>query len=144
MIKYRKGISFFSVEISDIVCPFTLRCCKMMKNHERQEDFTSPLPIDYLEVEKLPKDFTWSNINGTSYITTPKNQHLPVYCGSCWAHAAMSSLADRIKISRLIDTTRTSRDRKDGFKESLFDISLSIQFILNCGAEIAGSCHGGK
>ena len=26
----------------------------------------------------------------------------------------------------------------------IFDISLSIQFILNCGASIAGSCLGGK
>jgi len=23
------------------------------------------------------------------------------------------------------------------------DINLSIQYILNCGAESAGSCHGG-
>lgn len=114
-----------------------------MQNHKRQEDYTLPLPIKFIDIEELPKEFTWSNINGTSYITTPRNQHLPVYCGSCWAHAAMSSLADRIKIARL--TNFTTRDSDDGgAKISLFDISLSIQFILNCGASIAGSCLGGK
>ena len=49
-------------------------------------------------------------------------------CGSCWAHAALSSLADRIKIAR-----NAQGD----------DINLSIQYVLNCGASIAGSCHGG-
>lgn len=76
----------------------------------------------------MPDDFTWSDVNGVSYLTHSLNQHLPQYCGSCWAHGAMSSLADRIKIARL--------GKGD-------DINLSIQFILNCGTEDAGSCHGG-
>jgi cathepsin X len=58
------------------------------------------------------------------------NQHIPQYCGACWAHAALSSLADRIKISR-----------KDIVGQ---DINLSVQFLLNCGREIAGSCLGGS
>ena len=117
-----------------------------MQNHKRLEDFSLPLPTEYVHKEELPKRFTWSNINGTSYITTPKNQHLPVYCGSCWAHAAMSSLADRIKIARM---NRLAQDYGElcGDREpeiSLFDISLSIQFILNCGGSVAGSCLGGE
>lgn len=52
---------------------------------------------------------------------------LPVDCGSCWAHGAISALSDRIKIAR---------------KGEGIDINLSIQYILNCGT--AGSCHGGS
>jgi cathepsin X len=57
------------------------------------------------------------------------------YCGSCWAHGALSSLADRINIAQLTSPERgQSRD----------EINLSIQYILNCGANTAGSCHGGS
>jgi cathepsin X len=44
-------------------------------------------------------------------------------------------LADRIKIAQLTSPERgQSRD----------EINLSIQYILNCGANTAGSCHGGS
>ena len=75
----------------------------------------------------LPEDHNWCDMEGQSYCTMSRNQHLPQYCGSCWAHGALSALADRIKIMR-----------KGNFG---VDINLSIQHILNCGN--AGSCHGG-
>lgn len=77
----------------------------------------------------LPASFDWRNVNGKSYVTKMLNQHIPQYCGSCWAHGSASALADRIKIAR--NATGT-------------DINLSIQYILNCGGRIAGSCHGGS
>ena len=83
-------------------------------------------------VEDLPDSFSWKNVDGVSYITKMLNQHIPVYCGSCWAHGTMSALADRIKIDRV----------KSG--QSGPDINLAIQTILNCGQHIAGSCEGGS
>lgn len=90
--------------------------------------FQSPLPHTYIDADDLPDSFSWGNVDGKSYLTKSLNQHIPQYCGSCWAHGALSSFADRIKIAR---------------KAQGDDINLSIQFILNCGTEAAGSCHGG-
>jgi cathepsin X len=74
----------------------------------------------------FPDDFTWCNKSGVNYCTMSRNQHIPQYCGSCWAHGALSALADRVKIAR------------GGMG---IDINPSVQHILNCGD--AGSCHGG-
>merc|ERR1712196_532482 len=87
----------------------------------------SPLPHEFLNMEDLPSNFTWCDKDGVNYCTKSLNQHIPQYCGSCWAHGSVSALGDRIKIAR-------------GGKG--IDISLSVQHILNCGT--AGSCHGGS
>lgn len=76
--------------------------------------------------ETYPDDFTWCNKDGVNYCTMSRNQHIPQYCGSCWAHGAISALADRVKIAR-------------GGKGP--DLNPSIQHVLNCGD--AGSCMGG-
>ena len=90
----------------------------------------SPLPHSYVSEEELPRDFSWGNVDGgRSYLTRSLNQHIPQYCGSCWAHGSVSALQDRIKIARM--------------GAGPTDIQLSIQWILNCGAKVAGSCHGG-
>lgn len=77
-------------------------------------------PIEY------PDTFSWCDKDGVNYCSMSRNQHIPQYCGSCWAHGALSALADRVKIAR-------------GGKG--IDINPSVQHLLNCGT--AGSCHGG-
>jgi len=87
----------------------------------------NPLPQDYIATSSLPTNFTWCDNEGVNYCTKSLNQHIPQYCGSCWAHGSVSALGDRIKIAR---------------KAKGIDINLSVQHILNCGG--IGSCHGGS
>ncbi len=88
------------------------------------------MPYTYIDPNDLPDAFHWGDVHGVSYLTHSLNQHIPQYCGSCWAHGALSSLADRINIAR----NGTGGDQ----------INLSVQYILNCGGSVAGSCHGGS
>lgn len=95
-----------------------------MPGQRKEAVLASPIPT-----VAPPQSWSWGDVNGTSYLTKNLNQHLPQYCGSCWAHAALSSLADRIKIAR----------RAQGV-----EINLAVQWVLNCGGEQAGSCLGGS
>ena len=76
----------------------------------------TPIPQN-IPVADLPTNFWWGNVNGTDYLTFQRNQHIPIYCGSCWAHAVTSSLSDRIKIMR---------------KAAWPDINLSPQILISC------------
>ena len=60
-------------------------------------------------------------------MTYQRNQHIPIYCGSCWALSATSALSDRIKIRR---------------KAQWPDIILSPQVLISCEEPDEG-CHGG-
>ena len=111
--------------------PKVFNAFKRMPGHDKREHVVSARPHEYIDATKLPKRFTWSDVDGVNYLTKMLNQHVPQYCGSCWAHGAMSSLADRIKIAK-------------GAHAKGPDVNLAIQFILNCGTEVAGSCHGGS
>merc|ERR1719446_1312836 len=45
---------------------------------------------DLLGATDLPKEYNWCDMDGKSYCSISRNQHIPQYCGSCWAHGAVS------------------------------------------------------
>lgn len=110
----------------------------IMKGHTRRQMFSKPLPYTYIPAQRIPKSFSWHNgVEGRSYLTMMRNQHIPQYCGSCWAHSSMSSLADRIQIA-------SQKLADDGVIDQVEEFNLSIQWLLSCGGEVAGTCHGGS
>eukprot|EP01057_Protomagalhaensia_wolfi_P006357 Protomagalhaensia_wolfi_Nauph_80__6356@NODE_99_length_3727_cov_66_058026_g75_i0_p2_GENE_NODE_99_length_3727_cov_66_058026_g75_i0NODE_99_length_3727_cov_66_058026_g75_i0_p2_ORF_typecomplete_len345_score44_17Peptidase_C1/PF00112_23/2_7e45Peptidase_C1_2/PF03051_15/0_00059_NODE_99_length_3727_cov_66_058026_g75_i0671101 len=102
---------------------------KVLEKHPHlQIRETSKVTPSFAVEEELPKAWDWRNVDGVSYVTRTLNQHIPQYCGSCWAHAAVSTFSDRLKIMR---------------NATWPEIQLSVQYPLNCLTH-AGTCNGGS
>ena len=57
-------------------------------------------PVPEMSDEDLPDFFNWCDTpDGDNFCTSNWNQHVPVYCGACWAHGTLSAINDRIKVS---------------------------------------------
>lgn len=103
-----------------------------------------------IEARELPIQWDWRNINYNdakiwsnmmgvylppgNYCGTIKNQHMPIYCGSCYVFASISALEDRYNILRAIEKGHCDAD-----------LHLSVQHILNCLAKFQNrdTCRGG-
>ena len=66
---------------------------------------------------QFDSQFSWDNVNGTSFVGQSRNQNFPAACNSGWAFSAIDVLNSRVKI------------RRNGESP---DISLSPQVLLSC------------
>lgn len=101
----------------------------LYRNHIHNPNFNPVVkqPLKTIPIVDLPANHWWGNVDGKDYLTYQRNQHIPIYCGSCWAFSATSALSDRIKIMR---------------KAAWPDINLSPQVLISCELPDQG-CHGG-
>jgi cathepsin X len=103
---------------------------KLPRHVPAKTNVVSPLP----QLKDVPKSFDVRNVNGVNYASPDRNQHIPVYCGSCWAHGTLSALSDRFQLGR----------------ENAFPaVYLAPQHLVNClpapkdKTQGDGGCFGG-
>eukprot|EP00123_Amoebidium_parasiticum_P014802 comp22649_c1_seq2/m.34910 comp22649_c1_seq2/g.34910 ORF comp22649_c1_seq2/g.34910 comp22649_c1_seq2/m.34910 type:complete len:338 (-) comp22649_c1_seq2:490-1503(-) len=82
--------------------------------------------------ESLPSNYNWCQLpDGRSLCVPSWNQHIPVYCGSCWLHATLSTLMDRYHIQQ-------------GGKYA--PVMFGRQTVLDCAPfhKLSNGCGGGE
>jgi len=91
----------------------------------KESHVTTAMPT----VTDLPTSYDTRNVDGVDFTTVNRNQHIPQYCGSCWAHGPTSALSDRIKLMR----------------NAVFpDVQVSPQVLVNCVTKNeTHGCEGG-
>jgi cathepsin X len=95
----------------------------------RPQVIKTPQPFEYVNLADVPVSYDPRNVNGLDWTTINRNQHIPMYCGSCWAHGTTSALSDRFKLAR---------------NRVFPDIQLSPQVLVNCvTANQSIGCDGG-
>ena len=73
--------------------------------------------IAFVQSSTNPDNFSWDDMNGSTYLSPVKNQNFPYACNSGWAFSTIGMLEARIKSLR---------------KAATPDISLSTQVLLSC------------
>ena len=122
------------------------KACRVRKTmYEEGHRVRSPLPQHTVRASELPENWDWRNVSGRNYLSWSVNQHIPQYCGSCWAQGTLSALADRCLMMETVTIwcschycVRFQIAGGDEFP----NLALSAQAIINCRA--GGSCEGGN
>jgi cathepsin X len=86
------------------------------------------MPYEKYSVAELGDNLDWRNKDGKNYLSWSVNQHVPRYCGSCWAMGSTSAIADRFNILNGLHT--------------ITPVGIDAQMVIN--NQWGGSCNGGN
>nr|AAO64444.1 cathepsin Z-like cysteine proteinase [Myxobolus cerebralis] len=117
------SVIFLIFTLTNSFCYYDITAERKFRFANKYAGFHS-FPYFVRKFPNMPKSFDWRE---NAYLSSVKNQHLPTYCGSCWAFASTSTIADRIYIAKNL---------------SHFDhFSLSVQVVIACAQ--SGDCKLG-
>ena len=119
LIKIRFSLMLIPTLLTSLIVCIAAFDVSHYRNHVDSTDFKPNVKteIPKIKTDDLPKNFWWGNKDGKNYLTMQRNQHIPIYCGACWAFSAASALSDRIKIMR---------------NAAWPDVILSPQVLISC------------
>lgn len=101
-------------------------CLRRDPQSPRLSKVTSPQPHvrNSLRGDTPPLSWDIRNVSGLNLASPNRNQHIPFFCGSCWAQSVAAALSDRVNLAR-----------RGAFPEA----ALSAQLLVDCVTEGAPS-----
>lgn len=112
---------FALVGIIYVAWSWSFKPCHIEPEHEIEYIIDeSHRPENKYNLDEIPNELDWRWKDGQRYTTWTRNQHIPNYCGACWAMSATSALSDRIMIH---------------YNNTFPEWNLSPQVLLNCERE---------